>query len=156
MNIKEDAQDHVDVAFSDGTVVQASFIVATDGIHSRVRLHIAPHSDPGYSGQMGIGGTITTDQLRDVNTNLELPCMMFGAAGLFAIMPVSYSGDEIGWFTTLEEDDRGREGWTKLEANKDEMAEMLASRFVAKGTHSLMLVRALCERTVKSSLSHWP
>lgn len=44
--------------------------------------------------------------------------MLFGANGSFAIMPASFDGKEVGYFATIEAEDRGREGWAKLEGDK--------------------------------------
>lgn len=158
VGIKDESGDSATIMFEDGEEVQAGFVVGADGIHSRIRPHIAGHSEPAFSGLMGVMGTVMSDQLQDVmgDHDLELPCMLFGDSGSFAIMPASFSGDEIGYFATIEATDRGREGWTALENNKEELESMLKKPILKPGSNWPQLVKALCERTPPETLTSWP
>ncbi|MCJ1394007.1 hypothetical protein MMC18_006884 [Xylographa bjoerkii] len=156
IGVKKDTENEVTVSFADGETVVAEFVVGADGIHSRIRPHIAPDCEPRFSGLMGVMATVMADQLKDINMDLHLPCMIFGASGSFAIMPSSFTGDEVGYFATIEATDRSRAGWTALENNKQEMVNMLAERFLTSGTKWPKLVQALCERTPPETLTSWP
>ncbi len=146
--------------FEDGETVTACFIIAADGIHSGVRSFVAPKAaDPSFSGQMGVGATIMADELGDLGSThgLHLPCMLFGANGTFAIMPASFDGQELAYFTTLESEDRDRDGWTKLAGDGEEMKSMLAERFLKDADAQWPeLVRQLCEKTPSSALTCRP
>ncbi|KAF2105103.1 salicylate hydroxylase [Rhizodiscina lignyota] len=143
------------VEFADGEKVTADFVVGADGIHSHVRQFIHP-CEPEFSGLMGIMAQVDASELRDIDHGLQLPAMLFGEKGSFAIMPSSFDGKEIGYFATIEQQDRGRDGWAKLETDKDEMAQLLADRFTYNGSTWPEMVRALCEKTPKDTLTSWP
>jgi 2-polyprenyl-6-methoxyphenol hydroxylase-like FAD-dependent oxidoreductase len=158
----KDGDGSATVSFEDGESVTARFVVAADGIHSQVRSFVAPKAaDPSFSGLMGIGATVMADELGSVGNEhgLSLPCMLFGANGTFAIMPASFDGRELGYFTTLEAGDRGRDGWAKLGENREEMKSMLADKFLKSSNSDSQwpeLVRQLCEKTPSGELRCWP
>jgi 2-polyprenyl-6-methoxyphenol hydroxylase-like FAD-dependent oxidoreductase len=155
-----DTEGSATVEFEDGETATARFVIAADGIHSRLRPFVAPEAaKPSFSGLMGIMGTVKASELGDlVNEHgLRLPNMLFGANGSFAIMPSSFDGKEIGYFATIEADDRGREGWTKLAEDGNEMRSMLEDRFLRNPEHKWPeLVRRLCEKTPTETLTTWP
>ena len=108
---------------------------------------------------MGIGATVMADELGSVGTahGLPLPCMLFGANGTFAIMPASFDGRELGYFTTLEAKDRGREGWAEFGENGEVMKDLLADKFLKDADSQWPeLVRQLCEKTPAKALKCWP
>jgi 2-polyprenyl-6-methoxyphenol hydroxylase-like FAD-dependent oxidoreductase len=87
------------IRFEDGEAVTARFVVAADGIHSRVRHFVAPNvAEPSYTGMMGVGARIMADTLGDLGSNhsFHLPCMFFGENGTFAVMPSNFDGKELG------------------------------------------------------------
>ena len=156
IGIVEETAHSATVGFQDGERVQADFVIGADGLHSRIRPHIAENTEPKFSGLMGVMGTVMGDRLQDIDHNLELPCMLFGQSGSFAIMPASFSGNEVGYFATIESTDRGREGWHALETDKDELDSMLKQRFLAPDSKWPKMVTALCERTPPETLTSWP
>jgi 2-polyprenyl-6-methoxyphenol hydroxylase-like FAD-dependent oxidoreductase len=110
-----------------------------------------------FSGLMGVMGTVMAGQLDQKTVNsFELPCMLFGTSGAFAIMPSSFSGDENGYFSTTETKDRGREGWPELDRNKSELEEMLKSRFLTPDSKWPKMVKAICGKAPKETLTSWP
>jgi 2-polyprenyl-6-methoxyphenol hydroxylase-like FAD-dependent oxidoreductase len=145
------------VLFEGGATVEAEYVAGTDGIHSRVRLFIAPQSTPQFSGLMDVMGTVLAENLWSLTDDhgLQLPSMLFGPSGSFAIMPASFGGEAIGYFATIEAEHRGREGWAKLETDKDELKEMLSSRFQDANYSWPELVKELCEKTPASTLTSW-
>ena len=98
--------------FEGGETVEAEFVVGTDGIHPRIRSFITPESTPQFSGLMGVMGTAMAENLQSLKDDhgLQLPAMLFGASDSFAIMPASFNGEEVGYFATIEAQDRKREG----------------------------------------------
>jgi hypothetical protein len=66
------------------------------------------------------------------------------------------NGKEVGYFATIEAEDRGREGWAKLEESKAELKKMLSDRFLDAKSSWPPLVKELCEKTAVSALTSWP
>lgn len=151
-------EDKVLVTFEDGEEVLTDFVIGTDGIHSAVRELIAPNTHPSFSGLMGVMGHVDRSELtQEALAGVQLPNFLFGASGSFAIMPSSFDGSEIGYFATIEAEDRDRHGWSKLESDKEELYKMLADRFIEnKQTHWNPLVQELVKKTPKDELSSWP
>ena len=144
VHVSGESSSSATVLFEDGNVVEANFIVGTDGIHSRIRGFVAPDTEPHFSGLMGVMGTVAKSQLKSLQDGQghHLPCMLFGASGSFAIMPSSFDGEEIGYFATIEAEDRGREGWNQLDKNGNEMKSMLEERFLPDNLRWPALVRS--------------
>lgn len=156
--ISETADSKVELIFEDGERVIADFLIGADGMHSKVRPYFAPEAKPEFSGLMGVMGYAErSDVTAEALNGMSLPCFLFGASGSFAIMPSSFDGHRLGYFATLEVEDRDREGWAKLENSKDELYEMLHSRFIDnKQGHWNELVPQLVDKTPKQTLSSWP
>lgn len=143
---------------ADRETVEAEFVVGTDGIHSRIRPFIAPESTPQFSGLKGVMGTAIAENLQSLKDDhdLQLPAVLFGASGSLAITPASFNAEEVGYFATIEAQDRGREGWAKLESDKGELQKMLTDRFLSAKSSWPGLVKELCEKTPASTLTSWP
>lgn len=155
--VLQETETEVKVEFEDGEIVEADFVVGTDGIHSLVRKHIAPEVTPAYSGLMGVMGSVDTSQLGDKPTSLDVPCFLFGPTGSFAIIPSSFDGHDFGYFATIEQkEDRGRQGWADLESNKDELHDMMVSRFTHEKSKYPELCQELVRQTPKENFSSWP
>ena len=155
--VTEDGSGTVKVTFSDGESTTADFVIGADGIHSHVRNHLAPEAEsPHFSGLMGVMGHMQADELQHIKHGFSLPAMLFGDNGSFAIMPSSFSGDEIGYFATLEEEDRGREGWDALGRDTQQLKKMLEDRFVGEQSKWPEYVQALTKGTPLDSLTSWP
>ena len=155
IGIENETDEGATVAFKNGDKVTARFIIGTDGIHSHIRKHIAPGlDDPAYSGLMGIMGTVDAGDLNTLEeSKLPLPSFVFGDKGAFATFPSSFDGKEIGYFATVQVEDRGRVGWDALSKNTPELKQMLEERF----TDSCFpdLVRELVEKTATDTLTAW-
>nr|OQO02067.1 hypothetical protein B0A51_18637 [Rachicladosporium sp. CCFEE 5018] len=146
----------VTAVFQNGKRITADFVIGADGIHSTVRSHVAPESAaPSYSGTVGIMGYVTSGELSGVERTLELPAMLFGDTGSFAIMPSSYDGTEVGYFASIELEDRSREEWSTLGQDKQGLRKILADRFLPPHRYP-ELVQALVEKTPLHTLSLWP
>jgi 2-polyprenyl-6-methoxyphenol hydroxylase-like FAD-dependent oxidoreductase len=157
VGMKEEHENGATVHFEDGEAVAAEFVIGTDGIHSHIRPFIAPHSDPQFSGLIGVMGTVMAENLQSLTAEhgLQLPSMLFRANDSFAIMPASFDGKEVGYFAMIEAEDRGREGWAKLEGDKDELKKMLDDRFLDVKASWPPLVKELCQKT-PLTLTSWP
>jgi 2-polyprenyl-6-methoxyphenol hydroxylase-like FAD-dependent oxidoreductase len=146
----------VTVRFADGEEITASFVVGCDGIHSQIRKHVASDSgESQYSGLMGIMGTVMEEQVKSIDHGFSLPAMLFGNTGAFAIMPASFSGDEIGYFATLQVEDHDRKGWEDLMEDKKKLLNILHQSFVSPGGWP-EFVTALCTETPPETLTSWP
>ena len=158
VGVKEEGEKSATVLFEGGEEVEAEFVIGTDGIHSLVRSFVAPGAEPAFSGLMGVMGTVMAEELASLDSDhgLQLPAMLFGASGSFAIMPANFGGEEVGYFATIEAADRGREGWATLEGNKEEMKKMLSERFLEEKSSWPELVRELCRKTPAETLTSWP
>ncbi|KAK6435127.1 hypothetical protein LTR95_008692 [Oleoguttula sp. CCFEE 5521] len=121
----------VTAVFQHGERVTADFIIGADGIRSTVRSHVAPDSAaPSYSGMVGIMGHVSSGELHGLARTLELPAMLFGDTGSFAIMRSSYDGTEVGYFASLELDSRERDDWAAKDKEKQGLRKILADRFL--------------------------
>ncbi|KAK9427796.1 hypothetical protein V1505DRAFT_395789 [Lipomyces doorenjongii] len=156
--VEEERDGSAVVGFEDGERVEAQFVVAADGIHSKIRPFLFPGTDPKFSGLMGVMGAVMAEDLKTLGEKhgLDLPCMVFGEKGSFAIMPSNFGGNELGYFATLEAEDRGREGWVKLENNQQELKEMLNEKFLPRENGFPSLVKELVEKTATETLTSWP
>lgn len=147
----------VKAQFEDGQEIETPYLIGADGIHSQIRPFIAPSSLPEFSGMLGIGGTVMAEDLNYTidDYGLDLPCMLFGAAGPFAIMPANSEGTELGFFGTFVSRERSRVEWEVFEADNGEQKRMLRGRFEG-GQGWPALVGDLCEKTREEDLSCWP
>ncbi|KAK7447295.1 hypothetical protein CaCOL14_011692 [Colletotrichum acutatum] len=128
--VREETDTSATVEFEDGETVTAEFVIGADGIHSRVRSFVRPNgSKPVFQGLAGISGTYKLSDLPDVDTDTHYPCMLFGGNGSFAVMPASADGDEVSYFATFEVEERPREEWAALDADKETLAKMIKERF---------------------------
>jgi 2-polyprenyl-6-methoxyphenol hydroxylase-like FAD-dependent oxidoreductase len=145
--VVEDRIESGTVKFEDRETATATFVVGTDGLHSQVRLFVAPDTgEPSYSRKVGFGVIAMEDELESLakNRDLPLPFMMFGRNGSFSIMPTSFDIKEINYFTSQESGDRGTKRWANLISNKEELKSKLAERFV-RDSQWPELVKKLCE-----------
>ena len=154
---EDEGSKTVTVEFADGETVTSDFVIGADGIHSHIRQHLAPNTEqPHFSGLMGVMGTVMASELEGISHPFKLPSMMFGAKGSFAIMPASYTGDEVGYFATIEAADRSREDWDALGRNKQELSQMLGGRFLGEDSKWPELVQAIVRKTPPETLTNWP
>lgn len=156
--VESESESGATVRFEDGTVVNADFVVGADGIHSRIRPFIAPDSTPIFSGLLGVGGVVLVKDLKTPPSQygIQLPGMFFAGSGAFAIMPSTHDGQQLGYFSAFEEEDRGREGWLKLENDSEEPKSKIAERFLSGKSSWHPLIKEICEKTQPGSMRTWP
>ena len=148
-------KQQVKVSFASGHSETADLVVGADGIHSRVRNYVSPSTIPKFSGQMGIGGPVNASKLYEVTQGLPLPALILGQQNSFALMPCTYNGDKVGCFATVEADDRSREEWASLAADKKGLAKMVQDRHSASGEWP-EVVRVAAREVDVSNVTLWP
>lgn len=161
---EESSEGSATVEFADGETVSADFVVAADGIHSKVRPFVATNhaQDLVFTGLIGIMGTMKADELGGLaeSCGLRFPCMLFGANGAIGVLPSSFDGKDIGWFANVEAEDRSRDEWTKFGNDGQGMKDLLIQQFLNSrntGTaHLPELVEQLLLKTPPETLTNWP
>lgn len=148
----DETKSDVKLHFENGITVSADFVTGADGIHSRVRPSVAI-TEPVYSGYLGITGIIGRDQLKMSAKDYCLPNMFFGKSGFMAIMPSSFDGSEIGFFSTMEFDELTRSKWEELFTRPEEIQEILTQRFDDRWPD---LIRGICTDVPRETLASWP
>lgn len=158
LGIKSESEKSAIVEFESGEIVEAQFVIGCDGIHSQIRPFFAPNTTPSFSGLMGVMGCVDESNLESLKNGkgLHLPNMLFGSNGSFAIMPSSFDGKEIGYFATIQEQDKGRDGWAHLDNAKAGLHTMLDDRFLPEKFAWPELVKELCKKTPEDTLTSWP
>lgn len=158
VGVKSESDKSAIVEFEGGETLEAEFVIGCDGIHSHIRPFFAPNTTPAFSGLMGVMGCVDKSNLHSLKDGhgLHLPNMLFGSNGSFAIMPASFNGNEIGYFATIEEQDKGREGWAHLENDKAALHKILDDRFLPEEYAWPELVKELCQKTPEDTLTSWP
>ena len=122
-------EELVEMEFADGTTARASFVIGADGVHSRVRDAIM-ETQTSYSGFMGIIGMgFKREFLHRSAVQVPLPNFVFGGKGFVAIMPSSYDGTIVDFFSTMPYPGRSREEWNELAADKTKVQRILQDRF---------------------------
>ncbi|AYA37036.1 FAD-dependent oxidoreductase [Hymenobacter oligotrophus] len=92
----EQLGNQVTAYFADGSAATADALLAADGIRSRARLQLLPHSQPRYAGYTCWRGV--TD-----GSALQLPAgrstESWGAAGRFGVVPLA--NGQVYWFACI-------------------------------------------------------
>src|SRR5262249_19549594 len=88
--------DSVTMQFSDGGKSLANYVIAADGIHSVIRKHLLPGTEPRYAGYTCWRAVIDTVP---PEANLDETCETWGRGRRFGIVPLA--GNRIYWFATL-------------------------------------------------------
>lgn len=153
IGIEHETDTGATVAFQNGEKVEADFVVGADGIHSHIRDFIAKDCKPVFSGMHGIGGTINRKALPSQINQMPLPCFVMAQEGMFAMMPTTPAGDEIGFFVTTFRPDRSRAEWDALSRDKDELSRMLKQHCHGNFPE---LIKGIPEQTSPKALTSWP
>ena len=150
--VEENTESGVKLTFENGHTATADFVVGTDGIHSRVRPSVTS-IEPVYSGHFGITGIMGKDQLHRSHQDHYLPNMFFGQSGFMAVLPSSFHGTEVGFFSTMEFPERTRAQWEELANRPNEIQEILSHRFTASWPD---FIQGICEDVAPATLASWP
>ncbi|KAF3909221.1 hypothetical protein ABW20_dc0103235 [Dactylellina cionopaga] len=153
----------VTVILSNGTTVNADLLIACDGIHSTVRksfMKDPKDHDPKYTGQVSMGGFISTAEIDKYNVKkVPYPMMMFGPesdhGANFMIWPYNHSGDETTFFTTLSKPDE-EEDWNSYAGDKDKLKAILSGIFTAEDSPWNEMVKKTVELSDPERFRFWP
>jgi len=99
-------------------------LIGADGIHSQVRGYIFPDCAPIYSGFTAINCVVQRSALR-IPENYHLPATVMGPAGAFLLVPQKPGGEELLIGSQMRMEEKTREGWAALRADKQNLLDML-------------------------------
>jgi 2-polyprenyl-6-methoxyphenol hydroxylase-like FAD-dependent oxidoreductase len=97
------------VSFADGAIVECDVVVGADGIHSVLREHAAPASQPIFSGSIAYRGVVATDRLPDWPANCW--AMWLGPGKHFLTYPLR-AGAMINFVAFVPSDEPMKESWS--------------------------------------------
>jgi len=129
-------------------------LIGADGIHSRVRAHLQPNATPTFSGQLGVGGSLSRSQLPPSAQSVYMPCLVLGKLNSFMFMPCNYTGDRVGCFVTVDGEDRSRDEWGKLQNDKAALYKALQSHHESEEWPEI--VHAASKNIDLETLTLWP
>jgi 2-polyprenyl-6-methoxyphenol hydroxylase-like FAD-dependent oxidoreductase len=121
--IETETSSQATATFENGEKAQADLIVGADGVNSKVRTHIHPDVASEYTGGMFITGSLDREDLGSVKW--PLPCVIPGPAGQFALAPADEKGEVFTFFAWINGQERTREEWRVLGANKEELRKII-------------------------------
>lgn len=156
--IDESEPGEVTATFSVGqtsTSTTCTYLIASDGIHSKTRKLVFPESHlPTFTGQMGIGGGEIPRT--SIPATLPLPCLILGANNSFLFMPTNPTGTPVTFSATVEAQDRTREEWATLAADKAQLKSTMIDRHCGTKSTWPEVVQNACRSANAESLSVWP
>jgi 2-polyprenyl-6-methoxyphenol hydroxylase-like FAD-dependent oxidoreductase len=131
-------QDGVDISFEDGTTATSSILIGADGIHSTVRRLLYPDLAPRFINLAGVTAAVPTSALglrsavlQDLeNPELDYPLpitIQHPAHGAFVVAPQRSGAQEMFFGRQRRWTETDRAGWDARSADKQELADFLAS-----------------------------
>ncbi|KAI0447488.1 kynurenine 3-monooxygenase [Xylaria telfairii] len=107
------------IAFTDNTTATASLLIGADGIHSKVREHVAPGVQKKFMGMTALTWETPTEQLRiPEGKDYKFPVSVLTSNGVFVLAPQKPDGSAMLSGTQFPIEDQTREGWDRLMADK--------------------------------------
>jgi salicylate hydroxylase len=97
------------VTFANGTVVTADVVVAADGLHSELRPHVFPPSQPVFSGSVAYRGLVAHARIAPWPTAAWQ--MWLGKAKHFLTFPVR-RGELVNYVGFVPADEEMKESWS--------------------------------------------
>jgi 2-polyprenyl-6-methoxyphenol hydroxylase-like FAD-dependent oxidoreductase len=123
--IVEETEDCVTWEWADGTQQSGHLLVGADGIHSTVRKHLYPDLSPTFIGMAGITAAVPTSQLK-LPEGYHIPVTFTTKKyGAFVIAPQEIDGSEVLIGKQKRLEDRGKEEWAAVLADKQSLVEFL-------------------------------
>jgi salicylate hydroxylase len=105
----EQSGDVVRVSFANGVIVEGDLVIAADGIHSELRQHVVPPSNPVFSGSVAYRGLVPHECVPYWPT--ESWQMWLGKAKHFLTFPVR-AGKLINFVGFVPADKEMKESWS--------------------------------------------
>jgi salicylate hydroxylase len=105
----EQDREKARVSFANGTVVEADLVIGADGIHSDLRPHVFPPSNPVFSGSIAYRGVVSHKLIPRWPTNAWL--MWLGKGKHFLTFPVR-AGELINYVGFVPADQEMKESWS--------------------------------------------
>lgn len=140
------------------TSATSTYLIATDGIHSKTRTLIFPDAPmPVFSGQAGIGGG-QVSRSTNIPHSMPLPALVLGSSNSFMFMPTTPDAGTVSFSATVELPDRSREEWVALSADKPKLKQMMIDRHCSLESASNWpdVVKNACHTADPASLNLWP
>lgn len=130
--------DSVETRFEDGTTLSSKILIGADGIHFTVRRLLYPDLTPKFLNLAGVTAAVPTSalgltdaMLQDLeNPELEYPLpitIQHPAHGAFVVAPQRAGAQEMFFGRQRTWTDTDRAGWDARSADKQELADFLAS-----------------------------
>lgn len=130
--------DNVELRFEDGTTATSSILIGADGIHSAVRRLLYPNLTPKFLNLAGVTATVPTSalgltdaMLQDLeNPEVDYPLpitIQHPIHGAFVVAPQRSEAQEMFFGRQRAWTDTDRAGWDARSADKQELANFLAS-----------------------------
>jgi salicylate hydroxylase len=105
----EQTADVARVKFADGTVAEADVVVGADGIHSELRPHVFPPSNPVFHGTISYRGLVPRERLPD--WPMDRWQMWAGPKKHFLVFPVRH-GEMVNYVGFVPTDEEMKESWS--------------------------------------------
>jgi salicylate hydroxylase len=105
----EQDDDGARVSFDNGAVVEADVVIAADGIHSELRHHVVPPSQPVFSGSVAYRGVVPHELVPDWPTDAWQ--MWLGPGRHFLVFPLR-AGRLVNYVGFVPADEQMRESWS--------------------------------------------
>ncbi|HVV92583.1 MAG TPA: FAD-dependent monooxygenase [Hyphomicrobiales bacterium] len=97
------------IHFANGATAEADVVIAADGIHSALRYHVAPPSEPVFHGSVAYRGLVPRARVPDWPTDAWL--MWLGKAKHFLAFPVR-AGQFVNFVGFVPADQEMKESWS--------------------------------------------
>ena len=155
--------DGVEISFEDGTTITSSVLIGADGIHSTMRRLLYPDLKPKFLNLAGVTAAVPTSalgltdaMLQDLeNPGLDYPLpitIQHPAHGAFVVAPQRAGAQEMFFGRQRTWTDTDRAGWDARSADKQELADFLAS-----DTQDFpQIVRNVVKSIPQDTINLWP
>ncbi|KAF2198584.1 FAD/NAD(P)-binding domain-containing protein [Delitschia confertaspora ATCC 74209] len=144
-------------AFSDGTTFgSADILIGADGMHSKVRKHIAPDVAPKYSGVCAISCAAETSKIKfpdgmDLSTYV-MPTAIYSKPGAWIMAPQDVDGSECLAGTQRAYPEQDRAGWDRLLADRDSLLELFRTGYEDWPE----ITQSVLDNVRKETMQIWP
>jgi 2-polyprenyl-6-methoxyphenol hydroxylase-like FAD-dependent oxidoreductase len=143
----------VEFKFTDGTIETASMLIGSDGIHSKIRDYVTPGVQKKFTGLAGLTWEAQTKQLRiPEEKDYKFPVTVLTANGAFVLAPQKTDGSAMLAGTPIPFEERDREGWNRLLADKEGIIE----RATANVDVWPDIVKSSMEDINRDTINLWP